>query len=189
MSVVASILDEYKRYKALAEAAISQIGDADLKQLGPAGGNSIEILIRHLAGNHVGFPFIEQRPADGTGAEVGHVLILRQPIDCFLDDAIVAAEHRAVAGQEIFGIVLQDPFERSDEVGEVGAVVSVDDADAAILVNVVAAEEKVPHLERKLPGRVPRRVAGSIDRRDAGRDLFERKGRRARPRERQAARA
>jgi len=64
MSVVASILDEYKRYKALAEAAIGQIGDADLTRLGPAGGNSIEILVRHLAGNFKS-RFTDFRTSDG----------------------------------------------------------------------------------------------------------------------------
>ena len=64
MSVIASLLDEYRRYKALAEAAISQIGDAELMQLGPAGGNSIEMLIRHLAGN-LQSRFTDFRTSDG----------------------------------------------------------------------------------------------------------------------------
>ena len=51
MSVVQSLLDEYKRYKALAEAAIGQVSDEELTRLGPGGGNSIEMLVRHLAGN------------------------------------------------------------------------------------------------------------------------------------------
>jgi len=51
MSVVQSLLDEYKRYKALAEAAIGQISDEELTRLGPGGGNSIEMLVRHLSGN------------------------------------------------------------------------------------------------------------------------------------------
>jgi hypothetical protein len=64
MSVIASILDEYKRYKVLADAAIDQVGDAQLVQLGPAGGNSIEILIRHLAGN-LKSRFTDFRTSDG----------------------------------------------------------------------------------------------------------------------------
>ena len=51
MSVIQSLLDEYKRYKALAEAAISQVDDGELTRPGPAGGNSIDMLVRHLAGN------------------------------------------------------------------------------------------------------------------------------------------
>lgn len=64
MAVIDSILDEYKRYKALAEAAIGQIGDADLTRLGPAGGNSVEILVRHLAGNFKS-RFTDFRTSDG----------------------------------------------------------------------------------------------------------------------------
>ena len=50
-------------------------------------------------------------------------------------------------------------LQRLDEVGDVRAVMGVDDADAAVLVDVVAAEEQVAHLEAELPrgvaGRVP----------------------------------
>jgi hypothetical protein len=64
MSVITSILDEYKRYRALAEAAIGQLDDAELLRLGPAGGNSIDILIRHLAGN-LKSRFTDFRTSDG----------------------------------------------------------------------------------------------------------------------------
>jgi hypothetical protein len=64
MSVVQSLLDEYKRYKALAEAAIGQVGDTELTQLGPAGGNSIDMLVRHLAGN-LKSRFTDFRTSDG----------------------------------------------------------------------------------------------------------------------------
>ena len=64
MSVVQSILDEYKRYKALAEAAMSQVGDDELTRLGPGGGNSIDMLVRHLAGN-LKSRFTEFRTSDG----------------------------------------------------------------------------------------------------------------------------
>jgi hypothetical protein len=64
MSVVRSLLDEYTRYKALAEAAIGQAGDEELTQLGPAGGNSIDMLIRHLAGN-LSSRFTDFRTSDG----------------------------------------------------------------------------------------------------------------------------
>jgi uncharacterized damage-inducible protein DinB len=64
MSVVGSLLDEYKRYKALAEAAVAQVGDAELQQLGPGGGNSIDMLMRHLAGNFKS-RFTDFRSADG----------------------------------------------------------------------------------------------------------------------------
>ena len=64
MSVVQSLLDEYKRYKALAEAAIGQVSDEELARLGPGGGNSIDILVRHLAGN-LKSRFSEFRTSDG----------------------------------------------------------------------------------------------------------------------------
>lgn len=64
MSVVGSLLDEYKRYKALAEAAISQVGDEELLRLGPGGGNSIDMLVRHLAGN-LKSRFTDFRTSDG----------------------------------------------------------------------------------------------------------------------------
>jgi len=64
MSVVGSLLDEYKRYKALAEAAIGQVSDEELARLGPGGGNSIDILVRHLAGN-LKSRFTDFRTSDG----------------------------------------------------------------------------------------------------------------------------
>jgi len=62
--VLKSITDEYRRYKALAEAAIGQLRDAELMQLGPAGGNSIDMLIRHVAGN-LKSRFSDFRTSDG----------------------------------------------------------------------------------------------------------------------------
>ena len=64
MSVVGSLLDEYKRYKALAEAAIAQVGDDELQRPGPGGGNSIDMLMRHLAGN-LKSRFTDFRSSDG----------------------------------------------------------------------------------------------------------------------------
>jgi hypothetical protein len=50
-TIVESIRDEFLRYKALAEAAIAQLGDADLSAAGPNDGNSIAIICWHLSGN------------------------------------------------------------------------------------------------------------------------------------------
>ena len=50
-TVVGSIRDEFLRYKALAEAAIAQLRDADLSAPGQNGGNSIAIICWHLSGN------------------------------------------------------------------------------------------------------------------------------------------
>jgi uncharacterized damage-inducible protein DinB len=49
--IVSSIQAEYLRYKGLAEAAIAQLGDAELVAPGPGEGNSIAVLCWHLAGN------------------------------------------------------------------------------------------------------------------------------------------
>src|SRR5438128_11950990 len=87
--------------------------------------------IRHAAFNDFLFPFVQERPANSASAEVSHVLIAAEAIDRFLDDAVVAAKHRAVARQKEFGIVLADALERADEVGDVGAMMGVDHADAA----------------------------------------------------------
>src|SRR5687768_859225 len=64
MSVIASLQDEYKRYRALAEAAIAQVGDEELGHPGHDGGNSIEMLIRHIAGN-LKSRFTDFRTSDG----------------------------------------------------------------------------------------------------------------------------
>jgi len=50
-SIIESIRAEYLRYKALAEAAIEQLSDADLSAEGPNGGNSIAVICWHVSGN------------------------------------------------------------------------------------------------------------------------------------------
>ena len=50
-SIIESIRDEYLRYKALAEAAIGQLSEAELSVQGPEGGNSIAIICWHISGN------------------------------------------------------------------------------------------------------------------------------------------
>src|SRR6185437_8327473 len=51
-----------------------------------------------------------------------------------------------------------DALERFDEVFQVRAVMGVDDADAAIFVDVVTAEQQIAHLEAELTFRVAGRV-------------------------------
>ena len=48
---VSSVESEFKRYKALAEGAIEQVGDAALSVPGPGDQNSIAILVWHVSGN------------------------------------------------------------------------------------------------------------------------------------------
>lgn len=50
-SIVDSIRAEYLRYKALAEAAIAQLGEDEFSAPGPNGGNSIATLCWHISGN------------------------------------------------------------------------------------------------------------------------------------------
>jgi len=64
VSVVASIEAEYKRYKALADAAIGQVGDEELTRTGPGDSNSIAMLVRHLTGN-LRSRFSDFRTSDG----------------------------------------------------------------------------------------------------------------------------
>ena len=50
-SIVSSVEAEYRRYKALGEGTIAQLDEAELSAPGPAGGNSIAIIVWHIAGN------------------------------------------------------------------------------------------------------------------------------------------
>jgi hypothetical protein len=64
MSIIASIEGEYKRYKALADAAIAQVGDEELGIAAPGGGNSIDMMVRHVAAN-LHSRFTDFRTSDG----------------------------------------------------------------------------------------------------------------------------
>jgi len=50
-TVVASIEGEFRRYKALGEGALRQLDPAELVRRAPGGGNSVAILVWHVAGN------------------------------------------------------------------------------------------------------------------------------------------
>lgn len=67
MSILSSLDAEYRRYKALAEAAIAQVSDDELARTGPGDSNSIEMLVRHLAGN-LRSRFTDFRTSDGEKA-------------------------------------------------------------------------------------------------------------------------
>jgi hypothetical protein len=49
--ILGSITAEYRRYKALAEAAMAQLSEAELNEAAPMGGNSVAVIARHLSGN------------------------------------------------------------------------------------------------------------------------------------------
>jgi len=50
-SIVASLQAEFRRYKALAEAAVGQLDEDQLVAPGSGGGNSIAVICWHVAGN------------------------------------------------------------------------------------------------------------------------------------------
>ena len=62
--IVSAIAAEYRRYKALADAAIVQLADDQLSQPGPNGNNSIAVLVWHVSGN-LRSRFSDFRTADG----------------------------------------------------------------------------------------------------------------------------
>lgn len=49
--IVDSITAEFRRYKALAEGAMGQLGDSDLSRSLAPGNNSIAVIARHISGN------------------------------------------------------------------------------------------------------------------------------------------
>jgi hypothetical protein len=67
MTILASLDAEYRRYKALAEAAMAQVSDDELARTGPGDSNSIEMLVRHVAGN-LRSRFTDFRTSDGEKA-------------------------------------------------------------------------------------------------------------------------
>jgi hypothetical protein len=49
--IISSIEGEWRRYKALGEGALRQLRDDELGKSGPGGGNSVAIIVWHIAGN------------------------------------------------------------------------------------------------------------------------------------------
>ena len=50
-SILQSITDEYRRYKALADSALEQVPEKAHSEPGPNGGNSLAIICWHVSGN------------------------------------------------------------------------------------------------------------------------------------------
>jgi len=50
-NILTSIEAEYRRHKALADAAMAQLSETQLNEHGPGDGNSVAVLARHIAGN------------------------------------------------------------------------------------------------------------------------------------------
>src|SRR5262245_51879392 len=59
-----------------------------------------------------------------------------------------------MTGQQKLAVVTLNPLERGNERGEMGAVVRVDHAHATVLVDVIAREQELSHLETELAGGV-----------------------------------
>src|SRR5262249_28680696 len=49
--IISSIEGEWRRYKALGEGAMRQLRDDELGRSGPGGGNSVAVIVWHIAGN------------------------------------------------------------------------------------------------------------------------------------------
>ena len=49
--IIKAIISEYKRYKSLADLAIEQVGKKEFHQVFGDDGNSIAVIVKHLAGN------------------------------------------------------------------------------------------------------------------------------------------
>ncbi|HXH24349.1 MAG TPA: DUF1572 family protein [Vicinamibacterales bacterium] len=62
--IIESLEAEYRRYKALADAALAQVSDEELSAPGPNGSNSLAVLVRHIAGN-LESRFTDFRTSDG----------------------------------------------------------------------------------------------------------------------------
>jgi uncharacterized damage-inducible protein DinB len=62
--VISSIAAEFRRYKALAEAAMAQLGDEELTQPAAGDDNSIPVIVWHIAGNLCS-RFTDFRTTDG----------------------------------------------------------------------------------------------------------------------------
>ena len=61
------------------------------------------------------FPFVEQRPIDGAGAEVGHVGVAFEARDGGVQEGVVLAEDRPVRGEQVLRVTRPDPLQAGDE--------------------------------------------------------------------------
>jgi hypothetical protein len=93
------------------------------------------------------FPFVKERPVDGTGAEIRHVLVAVESVDGGLQEFTVVAEGGAVAWKQPFDTAVLDACERFDEGGQIGTVVGINAADATIPKDVVPGKEQIPQSE------------------------------------------
>jgi len=62
--VISSIAAEYRRYKALGQASIAQLSDSELTRPAAGEGNSIAVIVWHIAGN-LRSRFTDFRTTDG----------------------------------------------------------------------------------------------------------------------------
>lgn len=79
-----------------------------------------------------------------------------ESLDRFVEQVVVLAENRAVAGEQPFDVAVANPGERTNEGGDVAAVMGIDRADTAIAIDVVATEEDIPEAKSELAVGMPR---------------------------------
>jgi hypothetical protein len=96
----------------------------------------------------LGLPLVQERSADGAGAEVGHGLVAAESVDRPVEDAVVSGVDGAGDGQEKLGVV-GDPLEQGADVGKVRAVVRVDDAQRT-KQQASSPEAELPHKARAI---------------------------------------
>src|SRR5262245_4903005 len=73
--------------------------------------DSIAVLFRPLAFGQLLLPLVHEGPVDGAGPKVGHVEIAFEPVDGFVEQGVVLAKIRAMAGKEPFHVALADAAE------------------------------------------------------------------------------
>ena len=65
------------------------------------------------------FPLIQQRPVNGAGSKIGHMLISRQTVNRSLELSSILAEDRTMTGEEPFHVRITNPFQRMNEGGNI----------------------------------------------------------------------
>ena len=113
-NIIGSVHVEYLRYKALAEAAIGQLSDAELSTPGPNGGNSIAAICFHVSGNFRS-RFTEFLTSDGEKP-------WRKREEEFQSRVVTSAELLA-KWEEGWGVLLRTLGDLTDE--QLGQVVTI----------------------------------------------------------------
>lgn len=65
------------------------------------------------------FPLLQQRPINGAGPEIGHVLKFAEAINCFLELLPIFSENGPMAWKQPVQLGIPNPFERLNKRGKV----------------------------------------------------------------------